>query len=102
MAKSVLMLPWARTRKRRFKSDVSSRFPVNKPRTAISNRSRAMAVRIPERSIHQATERESHSAARFAVHGASIGTRLEDQSILACAKAIVATASGLIFGMRPR
>ena len=66
---SVLMLPCARTRNSRWSNEMSSRSPVNSPRTAISNRSRATVVRIPERSSHHATERESHSAARSAVHG---------------------------------
>ena len=60
-----------------------------------------MSVRIPERSSHQATERVSHSAARFAVHGASSGTCFAIRSSFICASAIVTTASGLIFGMRP-
>ena len=38
---SVLMLPCARARNSRWSSDVSFRSPVNRPRTAISNRSRA-------------------------------------------------------------
>ena len=80
---------------------MSFRSPVNRPRTAISNRSRPIWVRIPERSSHEATVRESHSAARFAVHGASSGTCFAIRSSFACARAIVTTASGLIFGMRP-
>ena len=80
---------------------MSFRSPVNNPRTAISNSSRAMGVRIPERSSHDATVHTSHAPARFAVHGVSIGTCLELQSSRVCAQAIVATASGLIFGMSP-
>ena len=75
---------------------------MNRPRTAISNRSRAIVVRIPDRSSHHATERESHSAARFAVHGVSSGTLLRPSDrACTCASAIVTTASGLIFGMSP-
>ena len=60
-----------------------------------------MVVRIPECSSHEATVRVSHSAARFAVHGASSGTCFAIRSSLNCANAIVPTASGLIFGMSP-
>ena len=41
----VSMLPWAWARKSRSSSDTSARSPVNRPRTAVSNRSRASAVR---------------------------------------------------------
>jgi hypothetical protein len=60
-----------------------------------------MLVRMAQRSTHQATVRSSHSAARFAVQGASIGTCLARRSVLACANAIVTTARGLILGIRP-
>ena len=43
----------------------------------------------------------SHSAAFAAVHGASSGTCFDSRSIFHCARAIVATASGLIFGISP-
>ena len=95
------MLPCARTRKSKWRNDTSLRSPVNRPRTAISKRSRPILVRMPVRSRYQATERESHSAARAAVHGASIGTFFDIRSSLSCAHAIVTTASGLIFGMSP-
>ena len=39
---------------------------------------------------------------KWAVHGASTGTCLAIQSSFTCTQATVATASGLIFGMRPR
>ena len=71
------------------------------PRTAISNRSRASRVRMPVVSRYSPIDWLSHSAARLAVHGASSGTCFERRSILHCAKAIVAMASGLIFGMSP-
>ena len=80
---------------------MSFRSPVNSPRTAISNRSRPILVRIPQCSRKEATVRASHSAARFAVHGASSGTCFAIRSTFACANAIVSTASGLIFGMSP-
>ncbi len=49
---SVLMLPWACTRKSRSRYDTWSRSVANNPRTAISNRSRAMPARTPQRPIH--------------------------------------------------
>ena len=49
---SVLMLPCARTRNSRCSNDTSFRSPVISPRTAVSNRSRAMVVRMPECSTH--------------------------------------------------
>ena len=86
---SVLMLPCPRTRNSRWRNDTSFRSPVNRPRTAISNRSRPMPGRGSRTArATQATERESHSAARFAVHGASSGTLLRhpvDASICASA-----------------
>ena len=44
-----------------------------RPRIAISNRSRAISVRMPVVSRYSPTERASHSAALAAVHGASSG-----------------------------
>ena len=72
-----------------------------RPRIAISNRSRAISVRMPVVSRYSPTEVASHSAALAAVHGSSSGTCFDRRSIFHCARAIVATASGLIFGMRP-
>ena len=71
------------------------------PRTAISNRSRAISVRMPVVSRYSPTELASHSAAFAAVHGASSGTCFDSRSIFHCARAMVATASGLIFGISP-
>ena len=85
----LLMLWCARTRNSRWRNDVSSRSPVNSPRTAISNRSRPIVERIPERSRYDATVRASHSFAFFAVQGASSGTCFDIRSILNCASAIV-------------
>ncbi len=65
------------------------------------NRSRATSVLIPERSSHHATDRASHSSARFAAHGSSTGTFRAIRSSLACARAMVTTARGLILGMSP-
>ena len=101
MEKRVSMLPWPRTRNSRWRNDVSFKSPVNRPRTAISKRSRAIFVLMWVRSSHHATERESHSAACLAVQGASSGTRLARRLSLAWVRAMVAMASGLIFGMRP-
>ena len=47
---------------------------MNRPRTANSNRSRAISCGCPIARGTTPTERASHSAARFAVHGASSGT----------------------------
>ena len=41
---SVLMLPWARTRNRRWRNETSFRSPVNRPRTAIAKSSLADAL----------------------------------------------------------
>ena len=95
------MLSWARTRKSRWRNDVSSNGPVNRPRTAISKRSRPAAERMPVRAMNVASDVASHSAARRAVHGASRGTRLAIRSMRSCDQAIDATASGLILGMSP-
>ena len=56
---------------------------------------------MPAPSRYRATDARSHSAARSAVHGASSGTCFAILSIFICARAMVSTASGLIFGMRP-
>jgi len=98
----VLKPPAERIRKSRSRSATSFKSVVNNPRTDISKSSRATPFRIPQRSSHEAIVRASHSAARLAVHGASTGTCLAIQSSFTCAQAMVATASGLIIGMRPR
>jgi len=84
-----------------LRNDTSFRSPGNKPCKAISNRSRPIALRMPERSNHHAIECESHSDASFAVHGASSGTRFAMRSTFHCANAMVTIAAGLIFGMSP-
>jgi hypothetical protein len=72
-----------------------------RPVSAEPNRSRAIAVRTPERSNSHATERSSHSRARFAVHGASSGTERAIRLIFQFARPSESTASGEIFGISP-
>ena len=83
------MLPWARIEE----EQVQVRRLVQAPgEQAAHGHVEQVAAQVrpdPERSNHQATERESHSDARFAVHGASMGTRLEARSSLAWARAMV-------------
>ena len=95
------MLPWAWARKNRSSNDTSARSPVNRPRTALSNRSRASGCFTPDRAIQSATVCWSHSAARSAVHGASTGTVRASLSIRRLARTRVRMAHGLILGIRP-
>ena len=56
---------------------------------------------MPVCSRYQASDFWSHSAALSASHGASSGSFFARRSTRSWAQAIVPTAIGLIFGMRP-
>jgi hypothetical protein len=97
--RSVFRFPADRIRNRKCRSDVSARSPVNRPRVLASNSSRAIRVGILE--MKDSIVRASHSSARRAAHGSSIGSVFAMRSRRAIATPRLAIAPMPIFGIRP-